>query len=109
MELLKIEKYSGALKVFLRPTEDYPEGQNFFYCDPDFEDYIKNAKSFNFVSSKDGFRYPVVNSTSLHRTVMNTNNKQGAVVDHISGVIGMIADAICVKLLYEVMQLINEC
>lgn len=86
MELLKIERYSNALKVFLRPTEAYPEGQNFFYCDTDFEDYIKNAKSFNFVSSKDGFRYPVVNGTSLHRTVMNTNNKQGAVVDHISGV-----------------------
>lgn len=84
MELLKIEKYSSALKVFLKPTEAYPEGQNFFYCDTDFEDYIKNAKSFNFVSSKDGFRYPVVNGTSLHRTVMNTNNKQGVVVDHIS-------------------------
>lgn len=29
MELLKIEEYSNALKVFLRPTEAYPEGQNF--------------------------------------------------------------------------------
>lgn len=33
MELLKIEKYSSALKVFLKPTETYLEGQNFFYCD----------------------------------------------------------------------------
>lgn len=85
MELLKIEKYSSALKVFLKPTETYPEGQNFFYCDLQFENAIRNAVTLDFTSRDGGYRYAMINGIALHRFVMMSSGR-GDVVDHISGV-----------------------
>lgn len=85
MELLKIEEYSNALKVFLRPTEYYPEGQNFFYCDVQFKNAIRDAVILDFTSREDGNRYAMINGIALHRFVMMSSGR-GDVVDHISGV-----------------------
>ena len=85
MELLKIEEYSNALKVFLRPTKDYPEGQNFFYCDVQFKNAIRDAVILDFTSREDGNRYAMINGIALHRFVMMSSGR-GDVVDHISGV-----------------------
>lgn len=78
-------EYSNALKVFLRPTEDYPEGQNFFYCDVQFKNAIRDAVILDFTSREDGNRYAMINGIALHRFVMMSSGR-GDVVDHISGV-----------------------
>lgn len=85
MELLKIEEYSEALKVFLKPTSACPEGSNFFYCDKDMKSVILNG-NLNFSASYDSPRYPMLNGIGLHRFVKDTLGIKDAVVDHISGV-----------------------
>lgn len=64
MELLKIEEYSEALKVFLKPTSACPEGSNFFYCDKDMKSVILNG-NLNFSASYDSPRYPMLNGIGL--------------------------------------------
>lgn len=85
MELLKIEEYSSALKVFLKPTSACPEGSNFFYCDKDMKSAILNG-SLSFSTYLDSPRYPMLNGVGLHRYVKDTLGIKDAVVDHISGV-----------------------
>ena len=85
MELLKIEEYSEALKVFLKPTEFCPEGSNFFYCDKDMKSVILEG-NLNFSTYLDSPRYPMLNGIGLHRYVKDTLGIKDAVVDHISGV-----------------------
>lgn len=85
MELLKIEEYSEALKVFLKPTTTCPEGSNFFYCDKGMKSVILEG-NLSFSTSYGSPRYPMLNGVGLHRYVKDTLGIKDVVVDHISGV-----------------------